>query len=150
VARKSKSREARHVRLYHWLMDSAAWKSLNATERAVYVDIASIYAGLGSNNGRIHYSVREGAERLHISKDKVARALATLVERGFIVAEKRGAFNLKGRPHQATEWRLTEFPSDISSDFASKEFTRWKPPEKQNTVALEGRQRPRSPTATSP
>jgi hypothetical protein len=130
-------------------MDSEAWKSLNATERAVYVDMASFYAGLGSNNGRIHYSARFGAERLHTSKSKVARALATLVERGFIFPEKRGAFNIKGRPLQATEWRLTEFASDISSDLATKEFMRWEPPEKQNTVPLQVRQRTHSGTVTS-
>jgi hypothetical protein len=120
MARKSRSRDhqPRHVRIYHYMMETPAWKSLGVAERAMYVDIASRYAGLGSNNGRIHYSVREAAERLHIGKSTAARALEILSDRGFIVAEKRGAFSLKAR--HATEWRLTEFASDISKDFATR------------------------------
>jgi DNA-binding transcriptional MocR family regulator len=132
------------------MMETEAWKSLCAVERAMYVDIASRYAGLGSNNGRIHYSVREAAERLHISKSTAARALATLAERGFIVAEKRGAFSLKAR--HSTEWRLTEFASDISSDFATKDFVHWRPesktryPERDCTISLAGPVGPSSGT----
>jgi DNA-binding transcriptional MocR family regulator len=144
VARKSRSRDhtPRHVRIHHYMMETEAWKSLGVTERAMYVDIASRYAGPGSNNGRIHYSVREAAERLHIGKSSAARGIANLEERGFIVAEKRGAFSLKAR--HATEWRLTEFASDISKDFATKEFVRWRPenktryPEQDRTVPAAG------------
>jgi len=144
VPRKSRSRDhqPRHVRIHHYMMETPAWKSLGVTERAMYVDIASRYAGPGSNNGRIHYSVREAAERLHIGKSTAARALEILADRGFIVAEKRGAFSLKAR--HATEWRLTEFASDIGSDFATKEFARWRPedkiryPERDRTVSPAG------------
>jgi IclR helix-turn-helix domain len=115
----------RHVRICHYMMDTPAWK-MDCIERAMYLDIASRYAGLGTNNGRIHYSVREAAERLHISRSTAARALLTLQERGFIVAERRGAFSIKVR-RQATEWRLTEFASDISPDLATKEFIHWTP-----------------------
>ena len=144
MARKSRSRnhQPRHVRIHHYMMETPAWKSLGVTERAMYVDIASRYAGPGSNNGRIHYSVREAAERLQIGKSTAARALEILADRGFIVAEKRGAFSLKAR--HATEWRLTEFASDIGSDFATKEFVRWRPedkiryPERDRTVSPAG------------
>jgi len=79
---------------------------------------------------------------LHIGKSTAARALEILADRGFIVAEKRGAFSLKAR--HATEWRLTEFASDIGSDFATKEFVRWRPedkiryPERDRTVSPAG------------
>jgi hypothetical protein len=55
---------ARHVRLYHWMMQRAAWKSLNANQRALYVEMAARYNG--SNNGRIHFSAREAAKAVHI------------------------------------------------------------------------------------
>jgi hypothetical protein len=133
----------RHVRICHYMMDTPAWKSLGVTERAMYLDIAYFYVGQGSNNGRIHYSVRLAAERLHISKSTAARALAVLQERGFIVAEKRGAFSLKAR--HATEWRLTEFASDISTDMPTRDFMRWRPdenktryPQRDRTVSLAG------------
>jgi hypothetical protein len=57
-----------------------------------------------------------------------------LQARGFIVPMKKGAFSLK-RKH-ATEWRLTEFPCDMTHAPASKEFARWTP-EIQNAVSLQ-------------
>jgi hypothetical protein len=123
--------ESRHVRLYYWLMQTVAWRSLDATARAIYVEMASRYGGPGSNNGRIPYSVREAAESLRIGKTTAARALERLQQRGFIVAMKKGAFSLKLR--HATEWRLTEFPCDMTHVLPTKEFTRWSP-EIQNTV----------------
>jgi hypothetical protein len=126
--------EHRHVRLYHWLMNTLAWKSLDATARAVYIEMARRYAGQGSNNGRIHYSVREAADALRIGKSTAARALNDLVDRGFVVVMKKGGFNVKKR--HATEWRLTEFPCDVSNQLSTKEFARW--PEKNQTAGPVG------------
>jgi Fic family protein len=81
---------ARHVRIYHWMMDTAAWKSLSGNQRAIYVEMAARYNGW--NNGRIPYSIREAAESLHIGKSTAARDLAVLRERGFIIPRKKGAF----------------------------------------------------------
>ena len=118
-------KEARHVRLHHWMMQTAAWKSLSGNQRALYVEMAARYNG--SNNGRIHFSTREAAQALHIGKATAARALAVLVERGFIVAMIRGGFNVKDKQAQATEWRLTEFNCDVTFVLPSKEFARWSP-----------------------
>lgn len=113
----------RHVRLYHYMTDSPAWHDLNAVARAIYCEISRRYAGVGTNNGRIPYSVREGASELKTSTATASRALAALVDHGFIVPMKKGAFSLKSR--HATEWRLTEFSCDVTHDLASKEFMRW-------------------------
>jgi DNA-binding transcriptional regulator YhcF (GntR family) len=121
----------RHIRLYHWLLKSEAWRSLGATPRAIYIEIASRYAGQGTNNGRIPYSSREGAEALGVSKATAWRALASLKERGFIVPTKIGTFTLKVR--HSTEWRLTEFSCDVTHEMPTKDFMRWSA-EKQNTV----------------
>jgi len=120
---------ARHVRLYYWMIETAAWKSLNGNQRAIYFEMAARYNG--SNNGRIPYSVREAAERLRIGKSTAARDLAVLQDRGFIIPRKKGAFSLKVR--HATEWRLTEFCCDVTLALPTKEFTRWVP-KIQNTV----------------
>ena len=66
MAGKHKDKGPRHVRLCHYMMDSQAWKSLGAIARAIYPHIAKRYAGVGSNNGRIGYSVREAAAEFHI------------------------------------------------------------------------------------
>jgi hypothetical protein len=131
-----KPHQLRHVRVHYYVMETEAWKSLGCVERAMYIDIASRYAGPGSNNGRIGYSVRDAAENLHIGKSTAARALEKLEDRGFIVAEKLGAFSLKLK--HATEWRLTEFPSDIvQGQLATKEFIHWKPQPKNKTRYLQ-------------
>jgi len=114
---------ARHVRLYHWMMATPAWKSLNGNQRAIYVEIAARYDG--SNNGRIPYSVREAAQALHIGKATAARDLIVLEERGFIVVMVRGAFNVKLK--LATEWRLTEFNCDVTGALPTKAFAKWSP-----------------------
>jgi hypothetical protein len=122
---RSSGKESRHVRLYHWLTDTDAWKSLNANSRAIYIEIARRYAGGGTNNGRIPYSVREAADALKIGKSTAQRALRDLENRGFIVATWRGHFDRKAR--HASEWRLTEFGCDVTNALATKDFARWKP-----------------------
>jgi DNA-binding transcriptional regulator YhcF (GntR family) len=82
------------------------------------------YAGPGSNNGRLPYSLREMAEALNVSKMTAQRALHKLQELGFIVETKRGAFSLKLR--HATEWRLTEFGDDRCGALATRDFALWK------------------------
>jgi hypothetical protein len=136
-----KDKGPRHVRICHYMMATPAWKSLGATARAIYLDMASRYAGYGSNNGRIVYSVRNAVEELSIGLATAKRALDALQDHGFIVATKRGAFNIKVR--HASEWRLTEFPSDISKDIATKDFMTWTPeknktryPQRNRTVAV--------------
>jgi hypothetical protein len=116
----------RHIRLYHSMTDCPAWHDLNAVARAIYCEIARRYAGTGSNNGRIPYSLREAAAELKISRATASRALTALVDHGFIVPMMKGAFSLKTR--HATEWRLTEFPCDVTHALVgSKEFMRWTP-----------------------
>lgn len=112
----------RHVRLYHYMLHSKAWLSLSANARAIYIEIASRYAGV--NNGRIPYAVRDAAAALRIGTATASRALTELQERGFLVPVTKGAFSFKKR--HATEWRLTEFTCDVSnSAVPTKEFMKW-------------------------
>ena len=140
MSKSNKEKAPRHVRLYHWFLKGDAWRSLSPNARAIYVEIVERYNG--TNNGRISFSIREGADLLHIGKNAAAKALLVLQERGFIVATKRGGFNLRYKDQMATEWRLTEFSSDIDATFATKDFMKWTGPEKQNTVAVRGQTLP--------
>jgi DNA-binding MarR family transcriptional regulator len=128
------NKEARHVRLYHLMLKTPAWKSLTANARAIYVEIAARYGGLGSNNGRIPYSVRDAAKSLKIGKSTAAKAIQQLQDRGFIVEITKGAFSRKNR--HATEWRLTESSCDITDALPTREYLRW--PQIQNTVPKAG------------
>lgn len=105
------------------MMQTLACRSLDATPRAIYLHMAMWYAGPGSNNGCLPYSVREAAAELRIGKSTARRALQLLIDRGFIVMTKRGAFSRKDR--HATEWRLTEFSSDVDDQLATKDYVRW-------------------------
>lgn len=132
---QKKSGPSRYVMLFHWLLKSEAWKNLSAPARAVYVELERRYNG--SNNGLIHYSAREAALDVKISKGTAARALRELQAHGFIVVEKTGAFHLKIR--HASEYRLTIYDSNIEgldygNKLATKDFMRW--PEIQNTVPV--------------
>jgi len=106
------------------MMRTEAWRSLDCVARCAYIEMAARYAGRGSNNGRLPYSLREMAEALNVSKMTALRAFHKLQERGFIVETKHGAFSLKLR--HATEWRLTEFEDDRTGALATKDFAQWK------------------------
>ena len=129
-----KTGQPRFVQLFHWMLNSPAWKDLDANARAIYVGLTRRYNG--SNNGRIAYSVRQAAADLKISKDTAARAFRSLKDHGFIVCERRGAFQWKVR--HASEYRLTVYESDVAKTYAdklaTKEFRRW--PEIQNSVPV--------------
>jgi hypothetical protein len=61
MSKHRKMAPQRYVMLYHFMLKSAAWKDSSATARAIYVELERRYNG--SNNGLIHYSVREAALR---------------------------------------------------------------------------------------
>lgn len=129
--KRMKEKESRHVRLYHWLTDTAAWRDLDCVARCVYLQLARRYGGPNSNNGRIPYSLAEIADELGISKQTAMRALDKLQDHGFVVMMKQGAFRLKHR--HATEWRLTEFRCDVTGAMPTKEFARWRKSETGST-----------------
>jgi hypothetical protein len=144
MSKRTKVKESRHVRLYHWLLNSEAWRSLSPNARALYVEIVARYNG--SNNGRIGFSVRDAGNILHIGKNAASAAFRELQERDFLVIAKRSAFSVKTK--MATEWRLTEFACDITKEFATKDFMRWSP--EKNTVPYTGLTVPvRGPNGTS-
>lgn len=123
----------RYVQLPHYLLKTAAWKSLDAVARSLYVELK--YRFNGSNNGSIGYGIRQTAADLHVSKSTAARAFRSLAEHGFIIAAKEGKFDRKSR--HSSEWLLTEYPSNIDIehpdrklkirplDPARKDFARW-------------------------
>jgi hypothetical protein len=125
----------RFIQLFYFMLESEAWKDLNAVERAIYLEVTRRYNG--TNNGRIGYSARTAADELKISKDTAARALRSLETHGFVVTEKRGAFHCKVR--HASEYRLTIYESDIATTYADKLATKeclsWRP-EIQNSVPV--------------
>lgn len=128
--RRDREKKAlRHVRHEHWFLETPAYRALSNAAKVIYTDIAKRY--MGSNNGRIPYSVREGAAAANCSKATAMRALRQLQAHGFIVEKKHGAFTWKVK--HSSEWLLTEF-ADSAGAPPTKDFTHW---EKQKPVSLE-------------
>lgn len=113
----------RFLQLHHFLMESAAWRSLKPQDRAVYLEIAALYDG--KNNGRLALGVREAAERCNINKDTAGVAFQRLQDRGFIECSVPGGFTRKVR--HATEWRLTQYRCDRTATLPTKAFMKWRP-----------------------
>jgi hypothetical protein len=120
VGRRAKDR---FVLLPHWLLRSPAWKTLAPDAKAVLLDIWLRHDG--TNNGMIGYAVRD-AEEIGLSKDKAARAIALLVERGFLRVRAVSSFQLKTK--QARTWELTA--ERCGDTPATRDFMRWSSVEK--------------------
>lgn len=118
----------RFVQLHLWLLRSAAWQSLSPPARSIYVELGALYNG--SNNGELYLSVRKAARLINVSKTTAARGFKELTGSGFIRPRQEGAFDWKAR--HATSWILTEH--SFAGHLATKEFMRWQPEKKKNTV----------------
>lgn len=119
---------ARFVMLEHWVLNSAAYKSLPAGPRALLIHIAQFHNG--TNNGAISYSARQGEEELHVTKNTAAKWIRMLEERGFLICTEDSSFGWKqgARAAKARTWRLTMYPADGRAE--TKDFMRWIPTEK--------------------
>jgi hypothetical protein len=116
--RRTKGYAARFIALPHYMLRSAAWKTLPANAVKVLLHIWERHNGI--NNGEISYSVRE-AEEIGLSKDQAARALEECISRGFLAITRDSAFSVKTKA--ARLWRLTAEP--FRGERATKEFMRW-------------------------
>lgn len=109
------------IRLNHRLLDSVAWRSLTAQERAVLIETMKLHNG--SNNGRIGFSCRQAARACNINKDTANKAFKRLVELGFLKQTSEGGFSYKVR-HSPT-WEVTEFA--VGREEPTKEYRDWTP-----------------------
>jgi len=137
---KTVRRRNRHgpsfVRMFHWMMETPAWRSLSGWAVAAYLDLAANYNG--NNNGELFLSGRKFAEGRNCSRQTATRALAELVDKGFIEITRDSGFNMKDRKRQARQYRLTVFFCDLTKSSASRAFAKWKPGEKHFTASQVG------------
>ena len=114
---------ARHVRLYRWEIYSGAYRSLDLYARCLLVELKALYNG--ANNGDLYMSLRDATRKLSTGMHQATAAFRQLVDRGFIKARQRGAFQWKQR--HATCWLLTEYDCDVTGHKATKDFMQWRP-----------------------
>ncbi|MER9005916.1 hypothetical protein NKI15_19995 [Mesorhizobium sp. M0862] len=139
MSKAGRSGEPRHVRLYEWMTNSPAWRSLDVYERCLYVEFKGRYSG--ANNGDIAFSGDEMCVALNCSNRPADRACDRLVELGFVKLATKGHFDWKARAEgrsRASTWTLTEYPLDYpthSAMPATKDFMKWRaekiPPRKK-------------------
>src|SRR5690606_32260588 len=96
-------RDAAHVRTYHKMMETAAWKALSGSAEKVRLCLAKF--ANGRSNGAIFFSDRTGAEMTGLSRNTVRKALAELADKGFTRCTEKGGFSRKVR--HAASYRLT-------------------------------------------
>jgi hypothetical protein len=95
--------EPRHIRLYHSMLATPAWRGLSGN--AVKVLIAICQLNNGANNGGIFLSARDAASRTGLSVNTASKCLQELAETGFLEIVEKGAFSRKTKT--ATTYRVT-------------------------------------------
>lgn len=109
------------------VIESAAYRDCSVHARAVLVELVSRMRGY--NNGKLALSQRELVSSLRCSPRKVVRALAELVEHGFLDVSVEG----KWKERMARQYRLT-FVSTKNAP-ATNEYRYWSATEKSGATA---------------
>lgn len=109
----------KHLRLDKFIFQCEAYRSLSVYSRTLYSELKFLYNG--SNNGKIHLSLKRAAELCNCSDKPIRKAFLELQEKGFIKISKKGGFNIKNR--QATEYILTE--EKLGNSIATKDYLNW-------------------------
>lgn len=118
-----RKREPRHIRLYHSITGSDAWRDLSGN--AVKLLIALARFDDGKSNGKLYFSERTGAKETGLSRNTVKRCLDELIEHGFIAQTKPGAFNRNNL--LAATYRLTWVAAPGCNPSApTRDFEKWK------------------------
>ena len=118
---KGRSSKERYVQLNYWLLESPAWLGLSFKARALYISFKQRYNG--GNNGYVHMSVREVQDVLKCANGTASKALAELIDKGFIKYRFKGTFSHK--VHRSSEFILTEY--EYNGQKPTKDFMGWRP-----------------------
>jgi hypothetical protein len=120
-----RARDAKHVRLYAYMLKTPAWQSLSCQAKCLLIELLALYNG--TNNGELYMSVRTAATLLHTGLHQATAALRELEEKGFIRATRKGSRTRRDEERLATCWRLTEHDDDLTGRQPTKEFMTWRP-----------------------
>ena len=125
-AKGKRSDEGQYMTLSYAHLKSPAWRSLSGAAVKVWFELHTRFNG--GNNGKLHLSMNEAAEILGLGKATVKRAYDELVEKGFLVLEKRGNWYSR----RAHDWRLTSKPMQTAKGKTppTLDWRNWKGPRK--------------------
>jgi hypothetical protein len=115
-----------HLRLYHYVLESLAWRSLSGATVKVILEICCRHHG--SNNGEISFAVRDGKD-LGLCIETTCKALWEAQAKGFLEVTGRSTFATK--TGEASTYRVTFLDLPIGSSERDKrhtdEFRQWTP-----------------------
>ncbi|MSP81884.1 MAG: hypothetical protein EXQ94_02865 [Alphaproteobacteria bacterium] len=115
--------EARHIRLYHWLTGSPAWRALKPASKVVLLDVWRRHDG--KNNGRIAASSRDIRDGTGLNRRTILAALARCQELGFLTCARPASFTMKHK--LAPLWEVTAEP--VGDQLATRRFMSWSAPD---------------------
>lgn len=118
-----KKSEPRHIRLYHNITGTDAWKSLSGN--AIKVLIALVRLDDGKKNGQIYFSDRQASFETGLARNTCIKVLRELSEKGFLRIVEKGHFDRKVR--HATVWRYT-WQAVPGLSGPTRDFEKWKRP----------------------
>lgn len=122
----------RFAALYDWEMNLPAYRLMSVYGRALLMEFRMAYTGY--NNGDIIMSIRQAANLLNCNKDTALKYLTELQDKGWVCQTAKGYFTQK-TDKTASTWRITNQPIGHGVEVPeTKEYAKWKPPEKQNPV----------------
>ena len=127
-----RGKEPRHIRLYHSIMDTEAYRHLSGNAAKVLLSL--VRNDNGQRNGAIAYSYRKAADDNGISPRTALRCLDELEDKGFIVCTQRGAFSRKVL--HASLWRYTWAAWPEGKIGPTRDFEKWKPDGKSRVQVL--------------
>lgn len=118
-----RKKEPRHLRLYHSITGTDAWRHLSGNGIKVLIALARLDDG--NSNGTLFFSERKGSLETGLSRNTVRKALKELQEKGFIAQTKPGAFNRNNL--LAATYRLTWVAWPGGKPAApTRDFEKWK------------------------
>ena len=112
--------------IHREVMASASFRALDAHARCLLFEFMNFYNG--HNNGFIEMSHRKAAELIGASRATADKAVAQLVEHGFICRTYKGR-RISGTKKIASRWELTCYPTEDAAGKAAKpsnEYLNWK------------------------
>jgi len=128
-------KEPNFIMLRHDIFDSPAYRDMKPNARGALNEVMRRFNGF--NNGYISFSVREMAMSLNIGRDTAGKAIASVIEHGFIKVTENSGFNVKDR--KARRFALTFVTIEIKGNghkiLPSNEWRKWKPaPKDKNKI----------------
>jgi Transcriptional regulators len=124
MALATKHRDKPHARIYAEWMLLPAWRTLDCHARALIVELLTRYRPTDENH--IILSDRKAATMLNCARPTAAKAIAQLVERGWLEIERVGS--MKGpRCKRGSAYALTAQPAHPGLR-AELTFMNWQEP----------------------